>query len=33
VPLGGMDVKNAKSTGVSVFDTLFETPKPSVSAF
>ena len=29
----GIDVKNAKSTGVSVFETLFETPKPGVSAF
>ena len=27
------DVKNAKSTGVSAFETLFETPKPCISAF
>ncbi len=32
-PPRGIDVKNAKSTGVSVFETLFETPKPGVSAF
>ena len=31
--LGTMDVKNAKSTGASVFETLFETPKQCVSAF
>ena len=30
---GCIDVKNAKSSGVSVFETLFETPKPGVSAF
>ena len=30
---GRIDVKNAKPTGVSVFETLFETPKPNVSAF
>ena len=31
--VGAIDVKNAKPTGVSVFETLFETPKPGVSAF
>ena len=28
-----IDFKNAKFTAVSVFETLFETPKPGVSAF
>ena len=28
-----IDVKNAESIGVSVFETLFETPRPGVSAF
>ena len=31
--LAGLDIKNTKSTGVSVFETLLETPKPCVSAF
>ena len=30
---GRIDVKNAKSAGVSVFETLFETSKPGVSTF
>ena len=32
-PARTIDVKNAKSTGVSVFETLFETPNPGLSAF
>jgi hypothetical protein len=28
-----MDVKNAKASGVSVFETPFKTPKRGVSAF
>ena len=32
-PVRTIDVKNAESTGVSVFETLFEKPKAGVTAF
>ena len=33
LPPSRIDVKDAKSTAVSVFETLFETPKLCVSTF